>query len=119
MFIILFVIPLTSILFNLLFLFNPPKERSIFAGYRTKRSMKSQLAWDYSQKFSSKILTIIDATTLAATAITLLILAKAVIDFKKAYLIIILIQLSILFLASIVPTEIALMIKFDKDGNPK
>lgn len=32
----------------------PPKRRNLLYGYRTSRSAKSQSAWDFSQRFSSK-----------------------------------------------------------------
>lgn len=34
----------------------PPKKINSFYGYRTKRSMASQEAWDYAQTFSSKLM---------------------------------------------------------------
>jgi uncharacterized membrane protein len=35
---------------------NPPKEINKLKGYRTKRSMKSQKAWDFAQIYSSGLL---------------------------------------------------------------
>jgi len=35
---------------------NPPKKINHFYGYRTKRSMKSQEAWDFAQVYSSDIM---------------------------------------------------------------
>lgn len=36
--------------------YSPPSEINGLIGYRTKRSMKSQERWDFSQKYSSKIM---------------------------------------------------------------
>jgi len=38
------------------FRYNPPQEINPMMGYRTKRSMKSQEAWDFSQKYSANLL---------------------------------------------------------------
>ena len=35
--------------------FIPPKKPNWLYGYRTKRSMKGQVEWDYAQQFSSKL----------------------------------------------------------------
>jgi uncharacterized membrane protein len=56
----LFTIPaITGLVFAImgcLFYSNPPKEINGYMGYRTGSSMKNQAQWDFSQKYSSKIM---------------------------------------------------------------
>ncbi|GEM_PF-346252 len=44
------IIPITMIITGLVFRSNPPKKINTLVGYRTKRSMESQEAWDFAQK---------------------------------------------------------------------
>ena len=48
----------------------PPKKINEFYGYRTTRSRKSQEAWDFAQRYSAKLMTILGLAALivAATA---------------------------------------------------
>ena len=48
-----YVIPFICLVVYLVFHYKPPKKRNAFCGYRTKRSMESQLAWDYAQAYFS------------------------------------------------------------------
>lgn len=54
----LFLVPATTapflILVGFIMLKWPPKEINSLYGYRTKRSMKNQMNWDFSQPFSAK-----------------------------------------------------------------
>jgi uncharacterized membrane protein len=56
----LFTIPaITGLVFAIMgyaFYSNPPKEINGYMGYRTGSSMKNQAQWDFSQKYSSKIM---------------------------------------------------------------
>ena len=40
---------------SLLYLYCPPKKINGYYGHRTKRSMKSQEAWDFANAYSSKL----------------------------------------------------------------
>lgn len=44
------LIPIIMVVFGLVLKFIPPSKINSFYGYRTKRSMKSQQAWDYAQR---------------------------------------------------------------------
>ena len=54
----LFITPIMtsiiSIVIGFIMLKYPPKEINMLYGYRTKKSMSSQEAWDFSQKYASK-----------------------------------------------------------------
>jgi uncharacterized membrane protein len=50
---------LTGIVFilaGLFLVFAPPGKRNLIVGYRTSRSLNSQEAWDFSQRYSGKII---------------------------------------------------------------
>ena len=46
----------------------PPKKINEIYGYRTTRSMKSQAAWDFAQKYSAKLMTAFGIVLLAVSA---------------------------------------------------
>ncbi len=48
----------TTLIFGLILFFFPPKKINALYGYRTPASMKSQKNWDFSQRYSGKILII-------------------------------------------------------------
>lgn len=56
----------------LLFLF-PPKQINGLYGYRTKRSMRSQAAWDFAQKYGASRLIYLGLALMAASTVGLLI----------------------------------------------
>lgn len=49
------IAPAAMIGFGRRFLKNPPKERNGLYGYRTARSMKSQGAWDFAQRYMGEL----------------------------------------------------------------
>ncbi len=53
---------------GLVFWTYPPKKINEFYGYRTTRSRKSQEAWDFSQRYSAKLLTIFGLAALIVAA---------------------------------------------------
>ena len=59
-----------------LYKFRPPKKVNSFYGYRTKRSMASQDAWDAANKFSADILIWVAIATAAIQIISFFYLEK-------------------------------------------
>ena len=47
----------------------PPRQINEFYGYRTTRSRKSQEAWDFAQKYSAKMMTVLGLVALAVASI--------------------------------------------------
>ena len=47
----------------------PPKKINEFYGYRTTSSRKSQEAWDFAQKYSAKMMTVLGLVALAVASI--------------------------------------------------
>lgn len=49
------MIPVLMIVFGKVFIKNPPKTRNGIYGYRTRRSRKSQDAWDFAHRYCGKL----------------------------------------------------------------
>ena len=47
----------------------PPRQINDFYGYRTNRSRKSQEAWDFAQKYSAKMMTVLSVVSLAVASV--------------------------------------------------
>lgn len=54
-----FICPLALVVVAVAFWIWPPKKINMTYGYRTTRSMKSQSAWDFAQKYSAKWMTVL------------------------------------------------------------
>lgn len=50
-----FIVPFVCLIVYLIFHYKPPKKINGLYGYRTRRSMDSQLAWDYAQAYFSLV----------------------------------------------------------------
>ena len=64
---------LIFVVVGVIFQIFPPKKINILYGYRTNRSMKNQLTWDFSQKMAAK--------ELIKTGIVLLVLSILLLKF--------------------------------------
>jgi uncharacterized membrane protein len=106
--------PVTLMVLGLIYKFRPPKEINRVSGYRTPKSMKSQMTWDYAQK------RIADASPPLGLALFLAItLDKLFLPLKKEYLSLFNVGLALLALiVLIVVIERELQEKFDAKGNP-
>lgn len=94
-----------------------PKEINGIYGYRTSMSMKNMETWKFAHAYCGRLWVKLGAVMMAATAI------ECVLTFGKTERIISIgcgiietIQLIVL-VTSLIPTEIALNKKFDKQGN--
>lgn len=70
------LVPLTLIVIGLIFKKYPVKSINAVCGYRTKRSMSSQKAWDYANTQMGKVYFITGLILLAVTLILNLIFAE-------------------------------------------
>ena len=64
-----YISALTLTVVGLVFWMYPPKKINEFYGYRTTRSRKSQEAWDFAQRYSAKLMTILGLAALIVTAV--------------------------------------------------
>ena len=95
-----------------------PKNVNPLFGYRTKLSMKNEKTWEYAHKKLGKLWSTLGAV-LFFSPVPLFFVINA--DHDTLGLIgsiILYVQIAVLIL-SIIPIEIALRRKFDKDGNEK
>ena len=60
---------LTLLVGGIVFWMCPPKKINEFYGYRTTRSCKSQEAWDFAQRYSAKLMTVLGLVALAVASI--------------------------------------------------
>lgn len=111
------IIPLVMIICGAIFMKNAPKEINQFYGYRTEMSMKNRDTWEFAHKFNGKIWFICGLILLPASVAALSLLIKRV-GFEIAILIVAGAQF-VPILGSIIVTEAALRIKFDKNGERK
>ena len=117
MFIIFFVPAIVLIMGFIMYLSIPSKINRLY-GYRTRMSMKSQAAWDYSQKLSAIISLYSGIIMLVIAAILFIFVLRKLTDYLSACVFVVVIQIVILTL-SYIPVEVALRKRFDKYGNSK
>ena len=64
-----YICPLIILVVGIVFWMYPPRKINEFYGYRTTRSRKSQEAWDFAQKYSAKLMTVLGLMALAVASI--------------------------------------------------
>ena len=112
------LIPLTMIGFGAYFRKNPPKDINASFGYRTKRSMKSQDAWQYAHEHCGKIWYLIGLIMLLlsfASMIVLYCFLNRDTTTVGAYGSIICGVQLLTLIVSVFPTEFALKKRFDQN----
>lgn len=119
MLVMVVLIPLVMIIFGAIFLNRSPKKINFFFGYRTALSMKNKDTWDYAHKLVGKIWLILGAITLIISIIPMLfVIGKDDNLIGILGTLLVMGELVPLFI-SIIPVEIGLNRKFDKNGNIK
>ncbi|MDY0780513.1 SdpI family protein [Tenacibaculum sp. IB213877] len=98
-------------IFSLIFYFFPPKKINYLYGYRTSRTMKNEDIWKFANTVFTKQFLIYSAISLIAA------LALAYINPKVTWqpMAILLLSLAV----SVIKTEQAINVHFDKDGERK
>lgn len=116
MFVMILLIPLTMIGFGKMFLKNAQGDINVIFGYRSSMSMKNKETWEFAHKYCGKIwhvggwiLLVISVTPM------FLVLGKDTDTVGLVGGILCMVQMLPL-VGAIIPTEIALSKKFDKDG---
>lgn len=112
-------IPVVMILCGRHFQNNAPKEINVIFGYRTTMSMKNQETWQFAHHYMGRLWYLSGMILLPLSVVLMLPLIgkdKDTIGWLGAF--ICMIQV-VALIGEIIPTEIALHKKFDKNGNPK
>lgn len=112
-------IPIILLIMGLGMYFFPPKKINSFIGYRSNKSMKDQESWDYAQKMSGYISTILGFVMLIATVIAYLILEQQGKFGFYSTNVIVFIQLAALVLGTLLPMEILLTRRGKNEKNEK
>lgn len=99
-------VPILMLVIGIVFQKHAPKEINGFLGYRTRRSMQSQEAWDYANKRMGEI-------WLALGVILLVVSIPLTLLFAENGLTIAMIAQVVALIVSIIPVEVELKAKFD------
>ena len=100
------LIPILILVIGIIFQKHAPKEINGFIGYRTRRSMQSQEAWDYANKRMGEIWLALGVILLVVTIPLSLLLGENGVA-------VLVIAQTIALILSIIPVEIELKAKFD------
>ena len=112
------LIPVTMIGFGRVFTKNPPRKINKGFGYRSKRSMKNQDAWDFAQRYMGKVWWKWGWTLLPLAVLgqALTLLCPSMESVSNWGLVLTTAETAVM-MATIIPVERALKQTFDKDGN--
>jgi uncharacterized membrane protein len=110
---LIFLVPVIVLIMGIILSLYPPKKINGLTGYRTRRSMQSQEAWDFSQRFAGLMAVIVGILMLAIALILYFSTAKENWDPLNVSLFVIAQALTLPF-PTIIPVEIALKKKFGK-----
>ena len=116
------LIPLTMIIFGYIYSKKPPqkpKSKFAYSGYRTPMSMKNEETWEYANRFFGKLWFRFGIVLGLISIIPLFfVIGKDKDTVGFAGLIICFVQMAVM-LIPVIPTEISLRKRFDKNGNRK
>lgn len=107
------LIPLIMIIFGLYFYIQGPKTINPFFGYRTSMSMKNEITWRFAHRFCGKIWIIVGILMMG---VTIVFLFSDMLTLWKNYFIL---WQVVVLIVSIIPVELALRKKFDKNGKKR
>ena len=112
-------VPLLMILFGFLFVKKVPKEINYIFGYRTSMSMKNEDTWSFAHRYCGRLWLITGALMLVGTLVAMCLLIGKSEDTLGGVGAVICIVQTVILIIPIIPTEVALRKKFDKNGNRK
>ena len=113
------LIPFTMIGFGSYFIKSTPKEINMVFGYRTSMSMKNKDTWNFAHNYCGKLWRFIGWSMLPLSIGAMLIMLgkeRNIVGIIGGVLVIV--QCVFLFVP-IIPTEVVLRKKFDRNGNIK
>lgn len=111
------LIPLIMVFYGYSFYKKFPKRINRFFGYRTFRSMKNEDTWIFAHHFFGKIAFIIGLVLLPVTFILMLFFKNKGEEAVGMAGTLVMTGQVVFLIIPIIPTEIALRIKFDRHGN--
>ncbi len=112
-------LPIIMILFGRYFRKKAPKEINAVFGYRTTMSMKNQETWQFAHHYMGRLWYLSGMILLPLSVVLMLaLIGKDKDSIGWLGSLICIIQLVVL-IGGIIPTEVALHKKFDKNGKPR
>lgn len=106
------IVPIVLLIMGKKFRDNPPKDINGTKGYRTRRSMASQEAWDFANKLMGKVYFIVGLCMIPISIVVhLLFVNSPILTLYKETVIAVLVQAILIIICSI-PIEHALKEKF-------
>ena len=111
--------PVVMILFGTMFMKSAPKKINYIFGYRTDISMKNRDTWEFAHKYIGKLWFYLGLLLIPITVIPMLFVLGGTEDVVGTMGCIICVIALIILIVPIFPTERALKMNFDKDGNRK
>ncbi|MBP3414536.1 MAG: SdpI family protein [Clostridia bacterium] len=111
--------PVIMIVMGRYFMKTSPKEINYIFGYRTNMSMKNKDTWDFAHKYIGKLWFYLGLLLIPITVIPMLFVLGGTEDVVGTMGCIICVIALIILIVPIFPTERALKMNFDKDGNRK
>ena len=111
--------PVIMIVMGRYFMKTSPKENNYIFGYRTNMSMKNKDTWDFAHKYIGKLWFYLGLLLIPITVIPMLFVLGGTEDVVGTMGRIICVIALIILIVPIFPTERALKMNFDKDGNRK
>lgn len=113
------LIPFLMIVFGYVFRKRPPKKINHLLGYRTTMSMKNQETWEYAHHHCGTIWQRVGLCMLIVSFLFILFAigkgTQAVDDYSPVAIVV---QTAVL-VGSVIPTEVALRKKFDRNGKSR
>ena len=111
--------PVIMIVMGRYFMKTSPEEINYIFGYRTNMSMKNKDTWDFAHKYIGKLWFYLGLLLIPITVIPMLFVLGGTEDVVGTMGCIICVIALIILIVPIFPTERALKMNFDKDGNRK
>ena len=111
--------PVIMIVMGRYFMKTSPKEINYIFGYRTNMSMKNKDTWDFAHKYIGRLWFYLGLLLIPITVIPMLFVLGGTEDVVGTMGCIICVIALIILIVPIFPTERALKMNFDKDGNRK
>ena len=115
---VLLLIPAVMMLLGAIFLKRPPRKINDWFGYRTRRAMSSQEAWDFAHRTCGRIWLRWGAVLAVATVLVVLLLGRGEESLLSGWGgTAVLLQCGVMIVSTI-PVDQALKRNFDQDGHP-
>lgn len=113
------LIPVSMLIFGIIFLKHPPGKINGFYGYRTTMSMLNQNTWEYAHQYCGRLWKKIGIGMLMISIVVSIPILWVNKDIQGLITCVLETIQVIVLLGSVFPVEQALKKEFDKDGNRK